>query len=155
MSQENYFKSVLKSGGKKTLWAQFSWNKGLTVHNTQLSNSTQSRNLESWLLVAAFVIKCCNDSCRNGTHPSLFPPPSIGIQYVAADRLLGGTPLWIPCECVHAYVDPDGLSFILQIALDTSTSIMRHRCRVTSCLAWPPLVSVLQPACAVQGVLSG
>lgn len=102
------------------------------------------------LLVAAFVIKSCNDSCRNRTHPLLFSPTSTGIQYVAADRLLGGTPLWIPCKCVHTYVDPGGLSFILQIALHTSTSIMRHRCRVTSRLAWPLLVNELQPAFAAQ-----
>lgn len=103
------------------------------------------------LLVAAFVIKY-HDSCRNGTHPLLFSCPSAGIQYVAADPLLGGTPLWIACKCVRAYVDPDGLSFIHQIALHTSTSTMRRRCVVTSCLAWPQLVSVLQPACAVEGV---
>lgn len=99
----------------------------------------------------AFVIKHC-DSCRNTTHLFLFSCPTAGIQYAAADPLLGGTPRWTECKCVPAYVDPSGLSFILQIAWHSSTSVMRHRCVVTSCLARPPLVSVLQPACAVEGV---
>lgn len=63
---DDYFKCLLRE--EKQFWVQFPFSLSSAVHNTQRGD------LKSWPLVAALVIKCCHDSCRNGAHPHLFIP---------------------------------------------------------------------------------